>query len=80
WSVFEGEFDYLQTNRLPGCPSVGCLFTFNSDTITNSNRIFGNANNELIIWGYKAGQKAQMIFNYDVYSPAFDTTIYTLNR
>ena len=80
WSVFKGEFDYIRLSRLPGCHPVGCSFAFSSDSIVGPLRVFGNANNNAIISGYKAGKDVEIFPNPNVFSPAFDTVIFTLHR
>jgi hypothetical protein len=83
WSVFEGEFDYVLSDPVPGCTPNDCMFGFNANTTlpTPPLRVFGNRmENKVLLVGYKAGQPPISFYSEEVYSPAFDTTIYILRR
>jgi hypothetical protein len=83
WSVFEGEFDYVTNSRLPGCMPVDCNFLFNANTTlpTPPLRVYGNRmENKVLLTGTRPDGSAISFYSEEVYSPAFDTTIYILRR
>jgi hypothetical protein len=83
WSVFEGEFDYVLSDPVPGCTPNDCMFGFNANTTlpTPPLRVFGNRmENKVLLTGVRPDGSAITFYSEEVYSPAFDTTIYILRR
>jgi hypothetical protein len=83
WSVFEGEFDYVGSDPVPGCTPNDCMFGFNANTTlpTPPLRVYGNRmENRVLLTGVRPDGSAISFYNDEVYSPAFDTTTYILRR